>query len=251
MFDPFGDFETAGYLRNRSQEKDPANVRRYEYNLFRAQLTTALVFLSRCERIEYEDFLEVHRILFEGLYPWAGQDRYALLPDRAITKGPVIFCHPRDCRRAVDDALSRAQEKRQMRTIPGFVMGMFAYAHPFFDGNGRTMLLVHAELCFRAGISIDWIGTDKNAYLTALTNEIEDPRAGHLDNYLSPYIGKAISRESWSSTFQQMRGLDGNDEVIDETATYADPSVLKGQEAFELKRGYVIGDDSFVPTRPA
>jgi cell filamentation protein len=30
---------------------------------------------------------------------------------------------------------------------PGVVMGQFAWGHPFLDGNGRTMLIVHTELC--------------------------------------------------------------------------------------------------------
>ncbi|WP_084136082.1 Fic family protein [Pollutimonas bauzanensis] len=40
-------------------------------------------------------------------------------------------------------------------------MGMFAYGHPFLDGNGRTMLVVRSELCFRANMSVDWTQTQK------------------------------------------------------------------------------------------
>ncbi|WP_226981161.1 Fic family protein [Vibrio litoralis] len=28
-------------------------------------------------------------------------------------------------------------------------MGFFAYGHPFIDGNGRIMLIIHNELCHR------------------------------------------------------------------------------------------------------
>jgi len=52
MFDPFGDFETAGYLRNTYAEKDLEIVKAAEHNLFRAQLPTALAFLADCQRIE-------------------------------------------------------------------------------------------------------------------------------------------------------------------------------------------------------
>lgn len=156
MFDPFGDHETAGYLRNSQQEKDLDIVKAAEHALFRAQLPEALAYLARRDRIEYEDFLEVHRLLFSALYPWAGMDRAEVLPEKAVIKGSVYFCHPRDCRRAVEDGLTRAQERGQISTRPGLIMGLFAYGHPFLDGNGRTMLLVHAELCFRAGMSVDW-----------------------------------------------------------------------------------------------
>lgn len=36
MFDPFKDFETAGYLRNRFAEKDPQIVQEMEHQMFRA-----------------------------------------------------------------------------------------------------------------------------------------------------------------------------------------------------------------------
>lgn len=135
MFDPFGDYADAGYLRNRIGEKDLELVKVAEHELFRAQLPRALSYLASCKRIGYQDFLEVHRILFDGLYPWAGQDRAQVLPERAVNKGNVYFCHPRDCQRAVNEGLSLAQDKKLIATRPGFVMGMFAYGHPFLDGN--------------------------------------------------------------------------------------------------------------------
>jgi len=238
MFDPFGDFEVAGYLRNFATEKDLAIVKAAEHALFRAQLPAALAHLAACRRVGYDDFLTVHQLLFGGLYPWAGMDRVAVMPDKAITKGTVYFCHPQDCRRAVEDGLTRAQERGQMATRPGFIMGLFAYGHPFLDGNGRTMLLVHAELCFRAGISVDWTRTRKDPYLQALTHEIEDPNAGHLDAYLAPFIGAPIPREQWHASVAVIRGLDGANVPDDAAAGYADPQVLSGSAEFERKRGY-------------
>lgn len=91
MFDPFGDFETAGYLRNSHQNKDLDIVKVAEHALFRAQLPEALAYLSRRERIGYEDFLEVHQLLFSALYPWAGTDRAELLPEKAVPKGSKTF----------------------------------------------------------------------------------------------------------------------------------------------------------------
>lgn len=238
MFDPFGDFETRGYLRNTAAEKDIAIVKAAEHALFRAQLPAALASLARCRTIGYGDFLAVHRLLFGALYPWAGQDRAELMPEKAIIKGSVYFCHPRDCRRAVEDGLARAQERGEMRTRPGFIMGLFAYGHPFLDGNGRSMLLVHAELCFRAGISIDWTRTRKDPYLQALTREIEDPNAGHLDTYLAPFIGAPIPRDQWQAAVTVLPGLDGAGSQEDAVARYADPQVADGYAAFERKRGY-------------
>ena len=69
MFDPFGDYATEGYLRNFDKEKDLEIFKIAEHELFRAKLPEALAFLATKKTIQYADFLEVHRILFEGLYP--------------------------------------------------------------------------------------------------------------------------------------------------------------------------------------
>lgn len=237
-FDPFRDFATAGYLRNTKREKNLRIVKILEHQLFRTQLPQALEYLSRRRRIEYRDFLEVHRILFDALYPWAGQDRAQTLPDRAVTRGTLYFCDPDMCERAVSEGLRLGQDLRVMAERPGHVMGFFAYGHPFLDGNGRTMLLVHAELCMRAGISIDWTRTTKAEYLRALTAEIEDPNAGHLDNYLQPYVARAVTREWWLRSAADLPGLDGMIPSADSAHSYADPHIREQYRQFEKRRGY-------------
>jgi fido (protein-threonine AMPylation protein) len=55
-FDPFKDFETSGYLRNKFAEKDPQIVQELEHQMFRASLDEAKCtdrqimrhYLSRC-----------------------------------------------------------------------------------------------------------------------------------------------------------------------------------------------------------
>lgn len=238
MFDPFGDFATAGYLRNFDGEKSLEIVKVAEHQLFRAQLNAALEFLANRKRITYADFLEVHRILFEGLYPWAGKDRAEVLPDKAVKKADLYFCHPQSCHRAVSEALAVAQDKNEMVLRPGFVMGMFAYGHPFLDGNGRTMLLVHAELCYRANMSVNWLRTSKKAYLNALTLEIEAPNKGHLDAYLQQFVEPQIPRDQWLKTLAAMPGLDGLNAPADDIAGYSDPVIAKEYQEFENRRGY-------------
>jgi len=86
-FDPFGDFETQGYLRNLSKEKDPEIVRRLEHASFITGIDAALQRLAKVKRLSYADVLETHRVLFEAIYPWAGQDPLCL-PTAWRTKSP-------------------------------------------------------------------------------------------------------------------------------------------------------------------
>ena len=210
-FDVFGDFETRGYLRNSEGLKDTTEVKRLEHRVFLKNLASAVEYLKRLETITYGDVLHAHKILFQDVYPWAGQDRQVTAPEIAIVRGDRndLFVHPRFTESAVHYALKLGQDRAYMAAHPGEVMGHLAHAHPFLDGNGRVLMVVHNELAHRAGISIDWIKTTKDAYLDALTREIDRPGAGELDSYLKPFVGPAVPREEAAATLTVLRGLAG------------------------------------------
>ena len=84
--------------------------------------------------------------MFSDYYPWAGQDRATTMPNGAVRKGDVLFSHPSASRLAVEHGLRIGQDASKMRKKPGEVMGLFAYGHPFLDGNGRTMLLGRVDI---------------------------------------------------------------------------------------------------------
>ncbi len=243
MLDPFGDYATAGYLRNVMAEKDPSIIRHVQHDVFRANLPQAIDYLASVRKIAYAHFLQVHKILFGDFYPWAGQDRRTTAPNSAIRKAATLFCHPNDCQRAVEQALREAQEQKQIAERPGHVMGLLAYGHPFLDGNGRAMLVVHGELCYRSGMAIQWSRISKNDYLAALSKEIEHPGRGHLDNYLCGFIGPRVERDQWLQEVSGLKGLDGS--AAEQAAVdgeFTDPQVAAKYSNFEQRRGYELTD---------
>ena len=139
-FDPFGDFETRGYLRNVAGENEPGIVRRLEHNSFVTGIDEAFSRLVRIDRLTYRDVLDTHKTLFEAVYPRAGQDRAQTAPDIAVSKRDVLFAHPKDARAAVEYGLRLGHDKGFIPNKPGEVMGYLAYGHPFPDGNGRTIM---------------------------------------------------------------------------------------------------------------
>lgn len=52
IFDPFGDFETAGYLRNTLQLKDPVEVKESEHLSFELSMEDALGYLAKKKPID-------------------------------------------------------------------------------------------------------------------------------------------------------------------------------------------------------
>lgn len=238
MFDPFGDFETAGYLRNVRKDKDQRDIKRFEHDLFEANFDVALDHLAACGEVTYDDFLAVHRILFSDYYPWAGQDRAVTMPNNAVRKGDVLFSHPNSARLAMEHGLRMGHDPVLMATKPGEVMGLFAYGHPFLDGNGRTMLLVHMELCHRAGFSIDWQKTIKTDYLFALSREIDSPGVGVLDGYLLKFKGPKAARGEWGSNILTINGLNGSNKDNQVDGDLSDPITAEKYHRHEQKRGY-------------
>jgi cell filamentation protein len=239
-FDPFGDFETAGYLQNSLQLKDPTEVKESEHLSFESSIEDALVYLAEKQPIDYKAVLKVHEILFSGFYHWAGKDRNELVPHLAVFKGSrddprtTVFEHPNSIKMSVDYALKLAADKASFRDRPGRVMGQLAFAHPFLDGNRRTILLVFMELCYRAKFALDWSKTNKDDYLRALSDEIREPRGAYLDNYLKPFVVEISSRNEWPATIGGIKGLDGLDKEGITYESLDDPEV---QQIYNTYRG--------------
>jgi cell filamentation protein len=189
ILDPFGDYQTEGYLRNFYKEKDLTIVGHLETAAFEDHVHEAIRFLRRLPRINYEHITEIHRRLFDSVYPWAGHDRSENAPDIAIVKAgyKTLFAHPADVRRAAEYALQLANDTTRLREHPGEIFDYLAHAHPFLEGNGRTILTIYAELCRRGGFHIEWEVIEKSAFLRALTNDLLTPGSS-MDELLLLYV---------------------------------------------------------------
>jgi cell filamentation protein len=83
--------------------------------------------------------------------------------------------------------LDRAKDTKYLRDHPGEVFGYLAHAHPFLEGNGRTILTIYAELCRRGGFHVKWEEIDKDTFLQVLTDELLKPGSS-MDKLLLPYL---------------------------------------------------------------
>ena len=243
MFDPFKDFEVLGYLRNVEKLKEPQEVKFQENLFFQANIEDALNLLSRVKGpIEYGHFKKVHRVLFGDFYPWAGSDRSELGVAPMVSKGAAVhFSHADEIERSMAWGLRIGNDPAKMAQSPGEVMGAFAWARPFLDGNGRTMILIHSELCKRAGIRINWPATNKIDYLNALTAELLEPRKNALDAYLRPFVIPASKSVHLLDDLKELPGLDGLEDHVQNTTDVAygadDAEALRDYEEVKRKRG--------------
>jgi cell filamentation protein len=194
VLDPWGDYETAGYLRNHYQEKDLSIVGRLETAAFEQEVPQTLRVLRRLPTLSYEHIIETHRTLFSSVYPWAGQDRSQTAPNIAIAKGgySTLFAHPKVVQLAAQHALKLGQDKTYLREHPGEVFGYLAHAHPFLEGNGRTILTIYSELSRRSGFHVEWEAIDKKQFLETLTQELLNPGKSIMDKLVVSYVRPGV-----------------------------------------------------------
>jgi cell filamentation protein len=188
VLDPFGDYEAEGYLRNHYKEKDLRLVGRLETAAFEQEVIQVIRYLRRLPSLSYEHITTIHQKLFHSVYPWAGQDRSTTAPNIAIVKAGFnkLFAHPADVQKAAEYALRLGQDKAYLQTHPGEVFGYLAYAHPFLEGNGRTILTIFAELSRRSGFHVEWEAIDKAQFLDTLTRELLQPGKAIMDQLVLP-----------------------------------------------------------------
>jgi cell filamentation protein len=235
-FDPFGDLATRGYLRNVAQEKNVAIVRRLEHASFTTGLDEAFAQLAKRNPLAYADVLATHKLLFDAVYPWAGQDRATTSPDIAVSRGGVLFAHPKFIQNAIEHALTLGSDPKTMRARSGEVMGFLAHGHPFLDGNGRTIMVIHAVLGAARGLQYR-LGRDRQECLSGRPDQgTRRSLQGLLDAYLEPYVRAPVP--NLAVHLAATKGLDGVTLGADTVqGRNDDPAVQAKYEQQRIKRG--------------
>ena len=104
---------------------------------------------------------QIHRYLFDGLYPFAGTIR-----DKNIAKGGFRFANSLYLHAALA-AVENMPEDTFEHIIEKYVE--MNVCHPFMEGNGRsTRIWLDMMLKRSLGKVVDWQNVDKDQYLSAM-----------------------------------------------------------------------------------
>ena len=122
----------------------------------------------------YTSLAEIHRVLFEEIYDFAGKIRYVNLAKGNFRFAPVMY-------------LKAALEKIEQMPQSNFDEIVEKYvemnvAHPFREGNGRAARIWLDQIFKKElGLVIDWSRIDKEDYLLAMERSpIRDTEIKHL-----------------------------------------------------------------------
>jgi cell filamentation protein len=182
IWDPFGDMDTRGILRNKKGIKNKAKLDTVEYLLIHTNIDKALNVLTREKQIDLRSWRRTHAILFADIYPWAGTIRTQQVERR------YRFNVPENVERESNAVFAKTRTKGFLIEHLGEVYGELAFNHPFYDGNGRSLNVVFSEMARREGFGIAWDKFDKQSYLAHLTNAAFGCSYGGLTDYLKSKI---------------------------------------------------------------
>lgn len=136
VWDPFGDKDTRGILRNKFGIKNKDERDLVEYSFIHKNICKALEVLAREKQIDLRAWRRTHAVLFSDVYPWAGSIR-----THQVERG-YRFNTPENVEREANAVFNKARTKGFLIENLGEVYGELAFNHPFYDGNGRSPNLV-------------------------------------------------------------------------------------------------------------
>jgi len=193
-------------LKNAPGVTDGSDLEALELNATVARMPEVLAYI-RGKPINLKLWQDIHRILFQDIYEWAG-----LLRSVQLSKGNTLFAHPENIKKEGDrifreldgDADLQGLVKDDLCQRLAYYSSACNALHPFREGNGRTQKLLFGEIVRRLGYQIEWKELSAEDHLKAVIeahNHRFELLATSSANYQKRNIahsGTALGR-SWAS----------------------------------------------------
>lgn len=160
-------------LINKLNIRDDESLNEAERDITR--LTLLRLFESSVpEKYDFHLFCNVHKIIFEDIYDWAGKIRRGDF----LAKGNSIFCRGsliQSNAARIFGSLAKENylcnlNKQAFVSRLAYYMGEINALHPFREGNGRTAREFFRQLALHANFLLDFSKTRKEDLLIADIN---------------------------------------------------------------------------------
>jgi cell filamentation protein len=131
-------------------------------------------------RFTKTQLMNIHRFLFEDIYPFAGHIRR-----EQISKGETLFFPPHLIGQELDKVLAKLHSEKMLyetdreRQIEhlSYIMSELNIIHPFREGNGRSIRELIRCMALHYGFTLDWSRVDRGTMLDAAIRSVVDSRA--------------------------------------------------------------------------
>lgn len=127
-------------LKNNLDITSKEKLKEAEYSIVRKKL--AYLYLKPMEgKFDIEHLLNLHKVIFEDIYPFAGQLRTCTM------QKTTIFCNPDEIQKSLKEILNEMNlvfsQDITHQSLFAFKLAKYyhdlIYVHPFREGNGRTI----------------------------------------------------------------------------------------------------------------
>lgn len=161
-------YPSTSVLRNALDIHDDERLRHVEANLTRLRLVR-LADTPLPGRYDLAHLQSIHRMLFEGLYEWAGELRSVRLAK------DDLFCLPEHIESYAGEVFGRLADERRLADLncEAFIdrlahyLGEVNALHPFREGNGRAQRAFFGQLADDAGYLLNWDKVDPESNVQA------------------------------------------------------------------------------------
>jgi cell filamentation protein len=160
-------------LINKLNIKNDESLSKAERDITRLKLLQ-LFGSSVPEKYDFPLFCNIHKIIFEDIYDWAGEIRRGDF----LAKGSSIFCRGSLIQVNADTIFGNLVKEKYLCDLNkqvfvsrlAYYMGEINALHPFREGNGRTAREFFRQLAFHAHYLLDFSQTQKEDLLIADIN---------------------------------------------------------------------------------
>ena len=170
MRDPYL-YQDADVLINCAGIKDAETLQRAEADI--TALTMASIYNMRFDKFDADTLLEIHRLIFGQVYPWAGEIRtIQIIKHEPVLGGDTVrYTQPDDIAKELkavmkeitklkrDGTNDRDVVFRLTRIIPAIWQ-----LHPFREGNTRTIIVFAVLLANHLGFDVQHELFKRNAH---------------------------------------------------------------------------------------
>ena len=163
-------------LENKLGITDPAELMRAEEKLSKKKAVWLYEsgFLGRLSPGTFKALSEIHRVLFEDIYDFAGKVRSVDMVKGSFRFASVIYLG------AALESIEKMPQSSFDEIIEKYVE--MNIAHPFREGNGRSgRIWLDHMLRAELGAAIDWSRVGKEDYLFAMERSpVRDTEIKHI-----------------------------------------------------------------------
>ena len=168
MRDPYL-YDDADVLRNLGNIKDAGELRKAEGDI--TKYTLSAVYAHKFTKFNTAAICEIHRIIFDNLYEWAGEFRTIPVAKREDILGgdTVRYAYPKQIKKELDETskeiakLKKTENKKDLVFKLVRITARLWQTQPFRDGNTRTIISFAVLLAEHLGIEITHAPFEKPA----------------------------------------------------------------------------------------